>query len=369
MPLYMDFHKIAGLTIEDVKKAHMADLSVQEKYGVKYHQFWLNQEAGTIFCLTEGPDMETCEMVHRLAHGNVACAMTEVEPGYYKAFMGEGHQIDHGIVRNEDGSMDLGYRSILAVTVQPLTKANGSGDLEKLQTPNWARKLIFQKIDEFNGRQVKWVTDESLIGVFNDPTQAVTCARYIQNRLLANNPEVVFRVGLSAGQPVTENGEFFTNALTLAHRLSNIAMENQILISSLARDLCNDDQFTDKDPFIRSLNSSEEDFISNLLEITEGNLSNETFTINNLCHDMGVSRPQLYRKITMLTGRSPNDLLRDLRMEKALTMVKRKTGNISEIALEVGYNSPSYFARCFAKKFGCTPSRFAKVISHADTLM
>ncbi len=119
MPLYMDFHKISGITIEDVKKAHMADLSVQERYGVKYHQFWLNQKEGTIFCLTEGPDMETCEMVHRLAHGNVACAMTEVKPGYYKAFMGEGHQIDHGIVRNEDGSMDLGYRSILIVQVLP----------------------------------------------------------------------------------------------------------------------------------------------------------------------------------------------------------------------------------------------------------
>ncbi|MEX2234591.1 MAG: nickel-binding protein [Cyclobacteriaceae bacterium] len=363
----MDFHKIAGLTIEDVKKAHMADLSVQEQYGVKYHQFWLNQEAGTIFCLTEGPDMKTCEMVHRLAHGNVACAMTEVESGYYKVFMGEGHQVDHGIVRNEDGSMDLGYRSILVVTIQDLAKANGSGDLDKLQTPVKARKLVLQKIDQFNGRKVKWVTDDSLTGVFNDVTQAVRCARCIRNELLANNPKVVFRVGLSVGQPVTENGEFFTNALTLAHRISNIALENQILISSLAGDLCNDDELTDNDPFIRSLSSSEENFISNLLKITEDNLANETFTIEDLCHDIGVSRPQLYRKITTLTGRSPNDLLRDLRMDKALTLLKRKTGNISEIALEVGYKSPSYFARCFAKKFGCTPSRFTAVVSHAGT--
>lgn len=359
MPLFMDFHKIAGLTIEDIKKGHLADLAIQEKYGVRYHQFWLNQEAGTLFCLTEGPDMKTCEMVHRLAHGNVACAMTEVEPGYYRAFMGEGHQIDHGIVHNEDGSADLGYRSIMVVTAPRLTKTNGSEDLQKLQTPDWARRVIFQKIDEFNGRHVKWLTGDSLIGVFNDATQGIKCARCIHNSLLARNAQLIFRVGLSVGQPVTENGKFFTDAMALAHRLSNVAMENQILISSLARDLCTDDELTNTGPYIRALNTSEENFISNLLQLTESQLSCETFTISNLCHDMGVSRPQLYRKITALTGRSPIDLLTDLRMDKALTLLKKKTGNISEIAFEVGYNSPSYFARCFAKKFGCTPSQLA----------
>ena len=352
----MDFHKIAGLTIEDVKKAHMADLSVQEKYGVKYHQFWLNQEAGTIFCLTEGPDMKTCEMVHRLAHGNIACAMTEVEPGYYKIFMGEGHKVDHGIVRNKDGSMDLGYRSILVVVAHEVTKADETEGLPKRLNSQWARHLVLQKIDEYNGRHAKWINDDSIVGVFNDPTQAVRCARNMQQALLENNPKVAFRAGLSAGQPVTEDGEFFTNALKLARRISHVATENQIVVSSLAKHLCDEDQLGNKDPLIKSLNRSEEEFVTSLMHITEDNLSNETFTINNLCHELGVSRPQLYRKITSLTGRSPNDLLRDLRMDRALTLLKRKTGNISEIALEVGYSSPSYFTRCFAKKFGCTPS-------------
>ena len=352
----MDFHKIAGLTIEDVKKAHMADLSVQEKYGVKYHQFWLNQEAGTIFCLTEGPDMKTCEMVHRMAHGNIACAMTEVEPGYYKVFMGEGHQVDHGIVRNKDGSMDLGYRSILVVMVYEVTKTNGSANLRKPLNSQWARQVVLQKIDEYKGRHAKWVNDDSIVGVFNDPTQAVRCARNTQQTFLESNREVAFRAGLSAGQPVTEDGEFFTNSLKLANRISNVATTNQIVVSSLASHLCDEDQLGDKDPFIKSLSRSEEEFVVSLLEVTEDNLSDETFTINNLCQELGVSRPQLYRKITSLTGRSPNDLLRDLRMDRALALLKRKTGNISEIALEVGYSSPSYFTRCFTRKFGCTPS-------------
>ena len=362
----MDFHKIAGLTIEDVRKAHLADLAVQVQYGVKYHQFWLNQEAGTIFCLTEGPDMKTCEMVHRLAHGNVACAMTEVEPGYYKIFMGEQHHVDHGIVRNGDGSMDLGYRSILVAVVQP-SQANGSADIPGVHVPIAARKLVTQKIEECKGRHLKPPGNDSLIGVFDNAVLALHCARHIRKTLLENNPQVIFRVGLSAGQPVTENGEFFTTALTLARRLSLLAMENEILVSSLADDLCRDESVADEEPFVRSLTAADEAFLTKLLHITEGKLSNETFTIDNLCEDMGVSRPQLYRKITKLTGRSPNDLLRDLRMDKALTLLKRRSGNISEIAFEVGYNNPSYFTRCFAKKFGYTPSRFAEVLASSST--
>lgn len=96
MPLFMDFHKIENITIEDVKSAHIADKKVQDKYGVKYHQFWVNHEAGTVFCLMQGPDKESCEAVHREAHGNIACAMTEVEPGLYEMIMGPGQKIDHG---------------------------------------------------------------------------------------------------------------------------------------------------------------------------------------------------------------------------------------------------------------------------------
>jgi AraC-like DNA-binding protein len=76
---------------------------------------------------------------------------------------------------------------------------------------------------------------------------------------------------------------------------------------------------------------------------------------------MGVSRPQLYRKTLSLTGRSPIDLISALRMVKAMSLMKSNFGNVSEIALEVGYHNPSYFAKCFQKNFGCPPSEFMRV--------
>lgn len=65
MPLYMDYHKFPSITIEEVKQAHMADKKAQDKYGVIYHQFWVNEKEGTIFCLIEGPNPEACFQVHR----------------------------------------------------------------------------------------------------------------------------------------------------------------------------------------------------------------------------------------------------------------------------------------------------------------
>jgi AraC-like DNA-binding protein len=50
-------------------------------------------------------------------------------------------------------------------------------------------------------------------------------------------------------------------------------------------------------------------------------------------------------------------------MDKALTLLKQKKSNIAEVAYETGFNSPSYFTKCFTEKFGCTPSAFAKTVA------
>jgi len=335
---------------------------VQAKYGVKYHQFWVNEEAGTVFCLMEGPDKESCEAVHREAHGAIACAITEVEPGFYEVMMGKGQMIDHGSVKNEDGSLDLGYRYILVASVYGVTKAAHSSDFAQLQTPHWARKLISEKIVEFKGRRIQWDFDDSLIGVFNNASEIIYCAVHIHHELMqqqSGSRSIVFRMGAGAAPLVTEKGDFFYDAIKVVHRLSVIAQPNQILISSLFKKLCNDDDLS-KMNTAKLLNEKEEEFISSLLNFTEKNISHEDFTIDKLSNDICISRPQLYRKITSLTGRSPNDFIRDLRLDKALILLKEKSRNIAEIAFKVGFNSPSYFSKCFTEKFGCTPSDFAR---------
>lgn len=342
MPLYMDFHKIDGVTIDAVKAAHMADKSIQDKYGVRYHQFWVNEEAGTVFCLTEGPDKETCELVHQMAHGNVACALAEVEAGFHKTIMGDGHKIDNGLVKNNDDTVDLGYRSILVVSIYD----------------NILRKKVSKKVGEFAGREIKWATDDSLISVFNNSDDAIACALEIRLSLLKENKSVPFKIGVSTSQPVTAEGDFFTDAIVLAHRLGTVAQENKIMISFLSRKLCKDDTLLSSTE-IKSVTAHDEQFIFNLLKTIHGNLSDPEFTLDMLCAKIGLSRPQLYRKITALTSKAPNDFLKDVRLEKAHSLLQQKSMNVSEVALEVGFENPSYFSKCFAQKFGFTPSKLS----------
>jgi hypothetical protein len=73
MPLFMDLHTIdGGVSESDVAAAHEADLTTQAAHGVKYLRYWVDEEAGKIFCLVDAPDAEAANTVHREAHGLVA---------------------------------------------------------------------------------------------------------------------------------------------------------------------------------------------------------------------------------------------------------------------------------------------------------
>jgi hypothetical protein len=82
MALFMDVHnKVDGLTAEAVNGAHQRDLEVQEKYGVDYKRYWVDEKEGKIFCLVEAPDAEAANRVHREGHGLVAHEIYEVSEG------------------------------------------------------------------------------------------------------------------------------------------------------------------------------------------------------------------------------------------------------------------------------------------------
>lgn len=82
MPLYMDIHSIdGGVRIDDVIKAHKADLQTQPKYDVRYLRYWVDESHGKIFCLVEAPSPEAAETVHKEAHGLVADEIYQVQEG------------------------------------------------------------------------------------------------------------------------------------------------------------------------------------------------------------------------------------------------------------------------------------------------
>ncbi|REL33437.1 DUF4242 domain-containing protein [Rhodohalobacter sp. SW132] len=366
MPLFMDYHLVEEIDIDAVKLGHMADKSVQDKYGVRYLQFWVNQEAGTIFCLIEAPDKEACEAVHQEAHGNIACQIVQVESGFYKLFMGESHQLDDGIVVGKDGDLDKAYRYVLAIDIWGITKATLPKDLSELILPAKPKILIQEIIPSYQGREVKDYDYDGMLCVFTQADEAMECAIEIQTELLKRkeNPEdeswnITFKIGLGGGQPVTMSDHLFDETIKLARRLSLIAGDGEIVASNIARRLSAMEEKPKSFSSLKAIQSAEEEFLEQLFNITEENLSDHAFNVEKLCHEIGISRPQLYRKVTAITGRSPVTFIRDIRLNRALSLIKENRYNLSEIALEIGYNSPSYFSKCFKDKYGVKASSVA----------
>lgn len=115
------------------------------------------------------------------------------------------------------------------------------------------------------------------------------------------------------------------------------------------------------DPLDIVINSTDEEFLKKAMGIIERHMSNEEFDVIGLCEEMHMSRSTLFRKLDALTNQSPVEFIRTLRLKRAAVMLKEQYGNVSEVALEVGFSNPSYFAKMFKKAFSVSPSAFAKM--------
>jgi len=82
VPLFMDVHQIdGGVAMEDVAKAHLADLQTQAAYDVRYLRYWVDEPGGRVFCLVEAPSAEAAANVHRAAHALEADHIYQVQEG------------------------------------------------------------------------------------------------------------------------------------------------------------------------------------------------------------------------------------------------------------------------------------------------
>ncbi len=97
-------------------------------------------------------------------------------------------------------------------------------------------------------------------------------------------------------------------------------------------------------------------FIRRLHDIVTAHLEDEEFGVEALTQEVGMSQPQLWRKLSALTGQSPSQFIRSVRLEHAKQLLQENSGNVSEIAFAAGFKNLSYFSRCFRLQFGQAPS-------------
>ncbi|MEJ5263411.1 MAG: ATP-binding protein [Ignavibacterium sp.] len=168
--------------------------------------------------------------------------------------------------------------------------------------------------------------------------------------LLTSKAEVNGRIrGLETGADDYVTKPF--NSTELLSRIKNLIDQRKKLREKFSKEIT-------LEPKNVAVTSADERFLNRALEIVEKNISNENFTAEDFAESIGMSKTHLNRKLNALTDTSANEFIRTYRLKKAARLLSSRSGNISEIAYEVGFSNPSYFAESFKKFFGCTPSEY-----------
>jgi AraC-like DNA-binding protein len=107
-----------------------------------------------------------------------------------------------------------------------------------------------------------------------------------------------------------------------------------------------------------AITSADAQFLQKVMDAVEQNIESE-YGVTELSGEVGMSRSQLHRKLRALTDQSPNEFIRTIKLKRAAVLLEQHSGNISEIAYQVGFNNPAYFAECFRKLFGVSPKEYA----------
>ena len=104
--------------------------------------------------------------------------------------------------------------------------------------------------------------------------------------------------------------------------------------------------------------SEDEKFLQNVFACIEKNLTNYNFSVEELSSQMALSRVSLYKRLLTLTGKSPVDCIRTVRLKKAVQLLGKSQLSIASIAYEVGFNNPTYFSKVFKDEYGMVPSDY-----------
>ena len=107
-----------------------------------------------------------------------------------------------------------------------------------------------------------------------------------------------------------------------------------------------------------SLEQQDKQFLDNVQQIIADNLTNSDFEIEIIAQQMGMSRSAFFKKVKAITGVSPNDLVKNYKLNQAVELLKHSDMSITDVAYRCGFNDVGYFGKCFRKKYGMSPREF-----------
>jgi AraC-like DNA-binding protein len=365
MPIYMDIHTVPGAEAKDVAEAHQKDLLLQHEYGCKCMTYWIDEAKGLAFCLIEGPDKKQVEEMHRHSHGLVPSKLIEVKTEVVEAFLGRIQDPEEAEISgtglkliNESASRILLVTDITdPVLLQHILGAEKANDLLNKQN-----NIIRKELATHGGSEVEYA-GSGLIASFSSAAKAIACALSIQKNLLNADENLTgFKIVLNAGEPVERSDKLFGDTIQLARYLSTIDNNNQVIITSSVKELIARDHFQKEQNNFLTLSPQDEILVELICNKLEEAWQDNDFTVTEFCKAMAMSNSQLYRKTMSLWNLSPNVLLKEYRLNKAKELLKKQRFNIAQTTFDSGFSSPSYFTKCFKKKFNLLPAAYLNLL-------
>ncbi len=258
MGLYLDRHDVQGVTPEDLAEAHSRDVAIQARHGVRYITYWFDPVAQTAFCLVEAPSAEAAQTVHQESHGLVANHIIDVDPSLISSFLGTIQESRPGDILAESA-----LRTILFTDMEGSTALTQQlGDVRAMGVLRGHDAIVREALGATGGREIKH-TGDGVMACFSSVVRAAECSIRIQQGFAAHQEPALtaatrVRVGLAAGEPVTEHADLFGAAVQLSARICGAAEPGAILASSTVRELAIGKHFEWVEPREISLRGFEE---------------------------------------------------------------------------------------------------------------
>ena len=363
MPIYMDRHDVSeAVTAENVAQLHQEDLKIQDQFFCRGLTYWFDDKRKTAFCLIEAPNARAIHKMHKKAHGQVPHRVIEVDASIVESFLGRIEDPEKAQNTALNIINDPAFRTIMVIDLKRLSLMHNDSAQFKSSLNNYNNSVL-NVLNSYEEKPVKQTENHFLVS-FKSVSNAVHAALDIQSKFKKfrdeiKNDKILLKIGLSAGVPVTEKQLLFEDTIKLAERMCKI-IKGEIIVSSEVKELYNSENANAlrEGENIFSLTQTDEKFLTLLMDYTESTWSNTNLQVDDFSKPLGCSKSQLYRKMILLTGKSPNTFINEYRLNEALTLLNKNSGNISEIAFETGFTSPSYFSKCFQKRYGHLPSDY-----------
>jgi len=367
MPIYMDVHIVPGIKAKDVAEAHRKDILLEAEYECKCMTYWIDEERENVFCLIEAPGKQAVEDMHRKSHGLIPNKIIEVSSVLVESFLGRIYDPSNASVTADGLKVfnDSSFRTIVLVSTADrdiLSVQLGKSKAAELYSN--LTSSINAATSGFDGKLVEH-RGPGIILSFTSASQAVAFARRVVRDL---DQEIIqtleLKIGISAGEPVSKSDEFFGDTVRLAARVTRLSTNVIIRLTTMVKELIPGTLPEDHEAAIHVVSYRDEVFLLQFFDKLDQHWSEPDFGIMDYCHALAMSKSQFYRKCIDLFGCSPIVLIKDYRLRQAREMM-RSTRNVGQITFDSGFTSPSYFTKCFKKKFGVQPVAYMDML-HND---